>query len=165
MNKLIALLMLLALMACKSTKTSMKSDVRQNTEVKKDVTESASLQSSSVTNQVITDLSTQTDSVIIHAVTLNFSKPDSTGKQFVESATITDINSSKHRANNVKASTANNVKVTANTAKKDNTKSKSKSREKTETFETPLWQILLNRIGAVVGFVIVILILLYFLKK
>lgn len=146
MNKIITLLILLALIACKSTKTiektAQKSSVEGSNDIRQSTTNSvtaeqsvASAGQSTVNGSLVSNsTTTENDSVKIHRVELKFSNPDSTGKQHVVNAIITD--EIRHRTSGTttssKASTIKNNRSSNVSNAKTNASNKSAYTDKSK---------------------------------
>ncbi len=133
-NILLALLsvaaLILILSGCRSKKETLRTESTQKLEQKNDIQASSSTQATNLVKQSWSDLSASSDSLSIHTVKLNFSKPDSIGKQHLESAEITDITQHKHNQNNVQGTKTDSTAAKAQATTTDKSKFKASGVQK-----------------------------------
>lgn len=132
--------------ACKTTKTTLKEDVREETTVKADVKTDLEKMDKVTTVESLTDKTVSADSMVTSTIIVKWSKPDMTGRQYpVESTYINqtalskkdnDIRAEKdeEKTNSVEKSVIDNTEKETATYKETRLKDKSKP-------SSPAWMI------------------------
>jgi hypothetical protein len=151
----LSLFLLLMLSGCKTAKTAISSESNIQKDSTSVVDTKIQVENVDSTSQQLNKQTASVDSSQTKITDIFFSKPDSTGKQYIERITTTDISRVNSILTNMASSTMTNTSAKVKVDKKAKTQVKSTAKTKADTVikETPVtkWPLLILAVGILIG--------------